>query len=210
MKEVRGYLEKGLKAWGVQLPEHGQEHLLLLIRELIHWNRSFSFTSLSRPQDLVEVFILDPLVPLALGLAIPSPLLDAGCGPGFPSLPLKIASPQLEVMAVDSSRKKINFVRHMVRLLRLKGYSPMQMRLEALLDQGKVFPTVTVRALSNKPQTLETLTHLTMPKGAIILYVGKRWSPSLLPSSFSLEGIHWYTLPFSQKERGLVRALKVH
>jgi len=31
--------------------------------------------------------------------------LDAGCGPGFPSLPLKIAYPNLTVVAVASSRK---------------------------------------------------------------------------------------------------------
>ena len=37
-------------------------------------------------------------------------LCDVGCGAGFPSLPLAAAFPELQVTAVDSTRKKIDFV----------------------------------------------------------------------------------------------------
>ncbi len=194
-----------LSPWShLELSTKQEESLAFIIKELQRWNRTFSFTSLIHPRDLVEVFVLDSLAPLALGIEIPSPLLDAGCGTGFPSLPLKIAQPSLEIVAVDSSRKKINFVRHVVRLLKLQGYTPRQGRLEDLRKEGASFPGVTVRALTGKDALA-----LVSPGGKAILYVGKEWSPRSLPPGLGIEKHLTYALPFSGKVRGLVLATRV-
>ena len=37
-------------------------------------------------------------------------LLDIGAGAGFPSLPMKILYPQLDVTIIDSLNKRINFL----------------------------------------------------------------------------------------------------
>ncbi|RLD99853.1 MAG: 16S rRNA (guanine(527)-N(7))-methyltransferase RsmG [Aquificota bacterium] len=205
-------LEKalGITPWStLDLSLEQRRKLILLIDELIRWNKTFSFTSLTQPRDLVEVFILDSLAPLALGIPLASPLLDAGCGPGFPSLPLKIAYPNLKVVAVDSSRKKINFARHIVRLLKLKDYKPLQERLEDVAAKKETFSTVTARALTGGRDALELVASLVSSEGQALLYVGREWSPSLLPPSITLEEHHRYTLPFSGKVRGLVTAIRV-
>jgi len=210
VKKAEEYLSRGLEAWGVNLPAQSQSNLILLLKELMRWNQTFSFTSLSHPQDLVEVFLLDPLAPLALGMDLVSPLLDAGCGPVFPSLPLKVALPSLEVTGVEASRKKINFLRHVLRILKLTGYYPCHTRLEDTIKEGQTFPMVVSRALGEKPQVLETLARLLSPQGEAILYVGKKWKASQLPPLLVLKDHQEYTLPFSSKVRALVRAFRVN
>lgn len=209
MKKAEEYLARGLEAWGVNLPAQSQSNLILLLKELIRWNQTFSFTSLSHPRDLVEVFLLDPLAPLALGIDIVSPLLDAGCGPGFPSLPLKVALPFLEVTGVEASRKKINFLRHVLRMLKLTGYYPCHRRLEDTIKEGKTFPMIVSRALGGKPQILEILGRLLSPQGKAMLYVGKEWAPPQLTPLLVLKDRQEYTLPFSLKVRALVIVSKV-
>jgi len=53
-------------------------------------------------------------------------VLALGCGPGFPSIPLAIARPDLTIRALDSTDKKIRFLNESADLLELsnlKGYS---------------------------------------------------------------------------------------
>ena len=209
MKKAEEYLSRGLEAWGITLPAQSQSKLLLLLKELVRWNKTFSFTSLSHPRDLVEVFLLDPLAPLALGMGLVSPLLDAGCGPGFPSLPLKVALPSLEVTGVEASRKKINFLRHVLRMLNLTGYYPCHKRLEEIIKEGQTFPMVVSRALGEKTQVLELIARLLSPQGEAILYVGKKWQAQL-PPLLVLKDYREYTLPFSAKARALVIVSKVN
>ena len=47
-------------------------------------------------------------------------LLDVGCGGGFPTLPLAIVRPGLSVTAVDSTAKKLVFVRDAAKALGLR------------------------------------------------------------------------------------------
>src|SRR5699024_2479730 len=57
-------------------------------------------------------------------------LCDIGAGAGFPSLPLKIAFPQLQVTIVDSLNKRINFLQELVAKLGLSGVTLVHDRAE--------------------------------------------------------------------------------
>jgi 16S rRNA (guanine527-N7)-methyltransferase len=205
------HLKRGLEIMGLALTVKEMSTLLILIKELEKWNKIFSFTSLSSPQDMIEIFILDSLTPLALGVDLTSPVLDAGSGPGFPSLPLKITIPSLEITAVDSSRKKTNFAKQMVRLLRLQGFTPLQERLESLIKEERTYPTVISRALTGKANTSDLISHLAASGGRVIQYIGKEKlvSPNPISPNLRLQRVLEYQLPLSRKIRGLVIAEKV-
>ncbi|MBO4630496.1 MAG: 16S rRNA (guanine(527)-N(7))-methyltransferase RsmG [Lentisphaeria bacterium] len=51
----------------------------------------------------------------------PSRILDLGCGAGFPSLVLAAAFPQINITALDSTRKKIDFVNSAAKKLALSN-----------------------------------------------------------------------------------------
>ncbi len=48
-------------------------------------------------------------------------LLDIGAGAGFPSLPMKILYPELDVTIIDSLNKRINFLQLLAQELDLNG-----------------------------------------------------------------------------------------
>lgn len=72
-------------------------------------------------------------------------LLDFGTGGGFPSVPLAIKYPKLQVTALDSIRKKINAVTEMKNALELKNLTPICERVENIHPK---FDFVTSRAVA--------------------------------------------------------------
>jgi 16S rRNA (guanine527-N7)-methyltransferase len=110
-----------------------QEFLALLDR----WNQTHSLTSLS-PADRFEELILDSwvLIPFLAALPAGARVVDFGSGMGIPAAVLAIARPDLEILALDKSHKKMAFVRQAGLELRLPSLKPIAARAEALPALG--------------------------------------------------------------------------
>ena len=77
-------------------------------------------------RDKEEVYLkhfYDSIAPILQGLMSNETikLLDIGAGAGFPSLPMKILYPQLDVTIIDSLNKRINFLQLLAQELDLDG-----------------------------------------------------------------------------------------
>lgn len=90
-------------------------------------------------------------------------LCDIGAGAGFPSLPLKIAFPQLKVTIVDSLNKRIKFLEELVDQLGLTAVRLIHDRAENFSakksSHREVFDVVTARAVAR----LSVLSELCLP-----------------------------------------------
>lgn len=76
-------------------------------------------------------------------------LLDIGTGGGFPSLPIAISYPEINVFGLDSIRKKIMAITTISEELGLKNFTPICERAENLLPQYKnYFDIITSRAVA--------------------------------------------------------------
>ena len=64
-------------------------------------------------------------------------MCDIGCGGGFPSLVIAIVRPDVDVFAVDSVSKKVNYVKETATLLGLRNVSVSNERAE-VIGQGKL------------------------------------------------------------------------
>ena len=73
-------------------------------------------------------------------------LLDVGTGGGFPSVPLAIMYPTLQVTALDSIRKKINAITEMKEKLSLNNLSTICDRVENINTK---FDLITSRAVAS-------------------------------------------------------------
>lgn len=83
-------------------------------------------------------------------------LLDIGTGGGFPSVPIAIQYPTLEVFALDSIRKKINAIENIKTELQLKNLHTICDRAENIHQK---FDIITSRAVAS----LDKITSLSLP-----------------------------------------------
>ncbi len=87
---------------------------------LLKWNKTYNLTSITEPDEIWEKHFWDSIAPLPF-LPPKASLLDIGSGAGFPGIPLKIVSPELQVTLVESRQKKCNFCDACIRELGLKN-----------------------------------------------------------------------------------------
>ncbi len=88
----------------------GQLNLLYL------WNRRFNLTAIRDPLEGVRRHALEALeATLVPGLPEGGLLVDLGSGNGFPALPILAARPALSGLLVESSARKVDFLRAAAR-----------------------------------------------------------------------------------------------
>jgi 16S rRNA (guanine527-N7)-methyltransferase len=100
---------------------------------LDQWNRTHALTALP-PGQRREELLLDAaaLLPFLAGLPSGARVADLGTGMGSPAVVLALARPDLEVLGVDASSKKLAFLRQVAMELPIPNLKAVQGRLEAL------------------------------------------------------------------------------
>jgi len=168
--ENQKLLIEGSKAFGIQLDEKMVAAFDLYLRELLKWNQKINLTAIRTEKGIVLKHFLDSLSAFPY-LSKTASLLDIGSGAGFPGIPLKIVRPPLEITLIDSVRKKIDFQRHIIRMLGLKDTEATHGRIqdkEILRSMTGRFDAVISRAFSDL-QTLRLLAFPFLKKGGILL-----------------------------------------
>ncbi len=108
-------LEELILGLGLELPEPRLRKLRELVDLVEEWNARFNLTAIRDRRGIEIRHVLDSLVPAAHGWrdvapSIPGSVVDVGSGAGFPALPLAIAFPEVRVTAIESVRKKADFI----------------------------------------------------------------------------------------------------
>ena len=99
-------------------------------------------------------------------------LLDIGCGGGFPSVPIAIEFPNINVVGIDSIRKKINSINNMKEALALKNLSTICGRVESL--SGERFDIITSRAVADLAKITAYALPLLKKNGYFVAYKSKK------------------------------------
>jgi len=122
-------LYKNLKT---TFPKIGNKEIFLLreyLDELWRWNQKINLVGVSSYERMIDELLIDSLMAEEF---IPETgnLLDIGSGAGFPSIPLKIIKPELFFHLVEARTKKVVFLRHIIRKLKLRNIEVVEGRLE--------------------------------------------------------------------------------
>jgi len=133
--------------------------------ELTSWNQQRNLTTIIDPAGIRIKHFLDSLCcVLALrtaGAVLPNlKVVDVGSGAGFPGLPLKIVFPALHMTMVEATRKKCEFIEHVVQLLQLKGVTVLHARAEEIgrtAAHRERYDWAIARAVAPLPALLEYL-----------------------------------------------------
>ncbi len=219
-KILREYLVEGAKELGIELSEKRVKQFLTYLEILQDWNKRMNLTSLKDPKEIIITHFLDSLT-VAKGIDEIDLLrvIDIGTGAGFPGIPLKILKPEISLALLDSSKKRIGFLKYLSKSLKLKGLEIIWGRAE---EYGRKegyrerYDIVLARALAR----LNILVELGIPflkiRGLFIAQKGEKLKEELEEARRAIEilggelkGIISLRLPFSRKSRKLVIVEKI-
>ena len=136
-------------------------------------------------------------------------ILDIGCGGGFPCLPIAIEFPEFEITGIDSIRKKIDSVNHIITGLNLTNIKTICDRVE---NTKSTYDIVLSRAVADLSKIAEYALPLVKPKGFFVAYKSKKAQEEIELAKSSLKKYHAsivdvinYTLPLDEVyERNLI------
>lgn len=200
----RDLLREGAGRMGLSLEARHLDAFARHASELLLWNRKTNLTSITAPADVAVRHVLDSLAPAPL-LPAGAALLDVGAGGGFPGIPLKIVRPDLAVTLVDAARRKVSFLKHVLRCLPLSGITAVQARLPSA-DVGGPFDVIVCRAFADLKDFVGKARPLLAAGGFLLAMKGPRAAAEvaeLTPGVYDVQ-VRPYHLPFSDDARNLV------
>lgn len=149
--------------------------LYLLTVRMLEENEKYNLTAITESCGIILNHYCDSAT-LSELLPKGAALIDVGCGAGFPSLPLAILREDLKITALDSTAKRVSYVKNSAELLGLSGVNAVCMRAEdgaKLPEYREKFDFATARAVAE----MRVLSELTLPYvklgGALIAMKGK-------------------------------------
>ena len=149
---------------GFPLTDQQKEQYERYFEILMEWNEKINLTAITEKDEVYLKHFYDSIAPILQGLIENQPirLLDIGAGAGFPSLPMKILFPELDVTIIDSLNKRINFLHLLAEELGLSGVHFYHGRAENFAQDKAFraqFDLVTARAVAR----MQVLSELTIP-----------------------------------------------
>ncbi|MGX6962732.1 16S rRNA (guanine(527)-N(7))-methyltransferase RsmG [Vagococcus xieshaowenii] len=149
---------------GVELSDKQMQQYALYHEMLVEWNEKINLTAITEQEEVYLKHFYDSIM-LSQAKDVFQEnisMCDVGAGAGFPSIPLKIAFPNLEVTIVDSLNKRIKFLSELAMALELDNVHLYHDRAETF-GQNKnfreSFDLVTARAVAR----LNILSELCLP-----------------------------------------------
>jgi len=221
-KKWQNLIYEGAKNLDIQIDKRKIEKFAIHALELMKWNQKTNLTAITDPFEVAIKHFLDSIVPVKI---IPSnaSLLDIGSGGGFPGIPLKIILPSLSVTLIDASRKKVSFLKHIIRILELKNIDALQIRAEEFANKpgvAKKFNVIISRAFSSMTTFALTALPFLKKEGAIIAMRGnvsdddiqlllsslnKRHAMLMDEDTEAFElSVKRYSLPYLKSDRSMV------
>lgn len=213
MNEIKLVIEKGLIYFGIGHRRDSLESLDVFIRELARWNRRVNLTGMKREKDIVERLLYDAFF-LYGCLEGANRILDMGSGSGILSIPIAVLSAhgavfpggdregvsKRLVFSVDKSLRKIQFQRHIKRMIGLDGFVPIHGRIEDIAPLG--VDVLAAKAFGNITSILSSgAKH--MKTGGRVLILKGMGEESVHCPGFPLLKEEVYSLPSQEKRNRL-------
>ncbi len=129
------------------------EKLYALTERMLKVNESMNLTAIKQETAIILRHYADSLTVSAF-LKPNSSIIDVGCGAGFPTLPLAIFRPDLKILALDGTAKRIAYVAETAKMLGLDGVTAIAGRAEELAHAAQYrerFDYATARAVASLP-----------------------------------------------------------
>lgn len=209
----RRILNEGALAFNLQFSDKQIRLFFQHMTALIAWSHKTNLTAISDPYEMAIKHFLDSVAPIRYCNAM-SKVIDIGSGAGFPGLPLKVWHPGINLTMVDAVRKKVSFLKHVVRLMGIKNTQAIHMRVENLKPDplNGTFDTIVCRAVGSLKSIVECALPLMSKDGQLLIWKGHKPEKELqelrpvidCPSNGLWLRMESYRLPVIEAQRTLV------
>ncbi|MGG4181003.1 16S rRNA (guanine(527)-N(7))-methyltransferase RsmG [Virgibacillus pantothenticus] len=210
---------QALQEKGIQLNVHQKEQFSIYFTTLIEWNEKINLTGLTAEDDVYLKHFYDSLsAAFYFDFTKVQSVCDVGAGAGFPSIPLKICYPHLQVTIVDSLKKRIGFLNQLSVALSLENVAFYHDRAENMGKNASFresFDLVTARAVARMSVLSELCLPLTKKQGTFLAMKGAKAEeeielakPAIEVLGGELKQMHTFTLPHEDSERSIIEIYK--
>jgi 16S rRNA (guanine527-N7)-methyltransferase len=170
--------------FGVSLTPQQTEAMWRHFCLMVEANRRVNLTRITAPDQAAVKHYADSLaLPPWADRTLPSAvrMLDVGTGAGLPAVPIAICRSQWEILAVDRTRKKTDFVFAAAAALGLTNLTVRHARARELVGGTEPFDLVTCRAVGDALDCLAEARRLVAVGGYFVCYATPRTLVDLVP-----------------------------
>jgi 16S rRNA (guanine527-N7)-methyltransferase len=211
--------QEALEKRGISLSSLQLQQFNIYYDTLVEWNAKMNLTGITELSEVYHKHFYDSLTAsFYFDFTDSLSVCDVGAGAGFPSVPLKICFPHLEITIVDSLQKRIGFLKHLASELGLNRVSFYHDRAETFAKQSshrEQYDLVLARAVARMAVLSELCLPLVKIGGTFLAMKGVQLPEELEESQKAIsilggaiERIERFSLPFDGSGRQIVRIKK--
>lgn len=169
-------LEQYAREFGVELSPAQGAALRAYWRMVLETNRHTNLTRITEDRDATLKHFVDSLTVLKTGVfERGARVVDVGSGAGFPGVPLKIARPDLSMVLLDATLKRVRFLQAVIERLGLEGMEAVHGRAEELGRRpgwAGSFDVAVARAVARLDVLVRWCMPLVKPNGCLLAMKG--------------------------------------
>ncbi|TVY00008.1 16S rRNA (guanine(527)-N(7))-methyltransferase RsmG [Cohnella terricola] len=190
MDHIQRNFAEQVAPFGIQLTEHQLEQFETYYSLLVEWNEKMNLTGITEREAVYEKHFYDSLTLTgAVQFHKQHSLADIGSGAGFPSIPLAIVFPHMQVTIIDALAKRIKFLEEVTSRLGLNGVLCLHSRAEDAArkeEHRDHYDIVTARAVARLAVLNEFCLPFVRPSGLFVAMKGTDISEELEEGRYSL------------------------
>ncbi|MCF8008694.1 MAG: 16S rRNA (guanine(527)-N(7))-methyltransferase RsmG [Halanaerobiales bacterium] len=190
---LKKYLYDSFDLLNIKLNTEQIDKIKKYIDFLIKENKKYNLTAIKKPYEIIDLHFIDS----AMGLTkynIEGKIIDIGTGAGFPGFVFKILKPNIELTLLDSSLKKINFLKMLqIEIDLSENIELIHGRAEDYGHESKYrfkYDYVLSRAVAPLAILLEYTACFCKLKGKILLYKGPNYKDELKEAENAIEKLN--------------------
>ncbi len=204
----------GIAKLGITLSERQYQQFMDYYELLVERNKVMNLTAITELAEVITKHFIDSLAIVKAVKFEKQSLLDIGTGAGFPGIPLKIAYPELNIVLLDSLKKRLTFLDEVIDQLELTDIKTLHGRAEDFgreLNYREQFDLCVSRAVAKLSSLSEYCLPYVKKGGSFISYKSGNIEEELISSKRAikllgaeLKEVIEYQLPNTDMQRTLI------
>jgi 16S rRNA (guanine527-N7)-methyltransferase len=208
-----------LKSKGIQIDSNQLAQFDIYYQTLVEWNEKMNLTAITEREEVYLKHFLDSIsAAFYFDFTKISSVCDVGAGAGFPSIPLKICFPHLNITIVDSLKKRIGFLEHLSNVLGIEKTQFYHDRAEVFGQREEFrehYDVVMARAVARLNVLSELCIPLVKRNGSFLAMKGMNTPEEVSEANNAIKKlggvvkeVSHFRLPIEESERYIVTITK--